>query len=93
MDHTEYFLSNPPCLSVPVSDADKLLGCSDLLCLKLYEKILREVTPDRAKAEAHMAAFDRAAWEEQIRRIFGRAAGEIIAIEDKTKKNSPESNL
>ena len=65
------------------------VGVGTVLCLKLYEKILREVTPDRAKAEAHMAAFDRAAWEAQIRRIFGRAAGEIIAIEDKTKKNSP----
>ena len=37
----EYFLSNPPCLSVPVSDADKLLGCDNLLCLKLYLYLLR----------------------------------------------------
>ncbi len=66
------------------------VGVGTMLCLKMYEKILHEVTPDRAKAEAHMAAFDRAAWEGQIRRIFGRASGEIIAIEDKTKKNSPE---
>ena len=33
MNKTEYFLSNPPCLSVPVSDADKLLGCGNLLCI------------------------------------------------------------
>lgn len=66
------------------------VGVGTILCLKLYEKILRDVTPDRAKAEAHMAAFDRTVWEAQIRRIFGGAANEIIAIEDKTKKNSPQ---
>ncbi len=65
------------------------VGVGTMLCLKMYEKILREITPDRAKAEAHMAAFDRAAWEAQVRRIFGHAAEEIIAIEDRTKKNSP----
>lgn len=36
-----------------------------------------------------MKAFDRAAWEAQVRRIFGKTAGEIIAIEDKTHKNDP----
>lgn len=41
MNQTEYFLSNPPCLSIPVSDADKLLGCSNLLCMKLYLYLLR----------------------------------------------------
>ncbi len=65
------------------------VGVGTMLCMKLYQKILEEVTPDRAKAEAHMAAFDRAAWEAQVRRIFGKAAVEVISIEDKTKKNSP----
>ena len=41
MDQMEFYLSNPPCLAVPVSDADKLLGCKDLLCLKLYLYLLR----------------------------------------------------
>lgn len=66
------------------------VGVGTMLCMKLYGKILREVTPDRAKAEAHMAAFDRVVWEEQVRRIFGKASAEVIAIEEKTKKNSPE---
>ena len=56
--------------------------------LKLYREI-RKITPDRAKAEAHMRAFDRAEWEAQVRRIFGKTANEIIAIEDKTHKNDP----
>ena len=45
--------------------------------------------PDRQRAEAHMRAFDRAEWEAQVRRIFGKTADEIIAIEDKTRKNDP----
>lgn len=64
------------------------VGVGTVLTMKIYRK-LREVVPDRAKAEAHMKAFDRAAWEAQVRRIFGKTAGEIIAIEDKTRKNDP----
>ncbi len=41
MEQTEYYLSSPPCLSIPVSDADSLLGCSNLHCLKLYLYLLR----------------------------------------------------
>ncbi len=36
-----------------------------------------------------MKAFSRADWEAQVRRIFGKTADEIIAIEDKTHKNDP----
>ncbi|MGN0909155.1 MAG: sn-glycerol-1-phosphate dehydrogenase, partial [Succinivibrio sp.] len=64
------------------------VGIGTVLSMKLYRKI-REIKPDRARAEAHMKAFDRAQWEEQIHRIFGKTAGEIIAIEDKTHKNDP----
>ena len=64
------------------------VGVGTLLTMKIYEK-LAEVTPDRARAEAHMRAFDREAWESQVRRIFGRTADQIIAIEDATRKNDP----
>ncbi len=64
------------------------VGVGTVLTLKLYREI-RRIVPDRARAEAHMKAFDRAAWEAQVRRIFGKTAGEIIAIEDKTHKNDP----
>lgn len=64
----EYFLSNPPCLSVPVSDADKLLGCSNLLCLKLYLYLLRSgksVTLQRAAEDLNLSQTDlRAAAKE-----------------------------
>lgn len=61
MDQMEYYLSNPPCLSVPVSDADKLLGCSNLLCMKLYLYLLRagkSVTPERAAEDLNIALAD-----------------------------------
>jgi len=64
------------------------VGIGTVLSLKLYRK-LREVRPDRAKAEAHMRAFDAAAWEAQVRRIFGKTAGEILEIEARTQKNDP----
>ena len=64
------------------------VGVGTALTMKIYEKLVT-VTPDRARAEAHMAAFDRAEWEAQVRRIFGKTADQIIAIEDKTHKNDP----
>lgn len=65
------------------------VGIGTVLSMKLYRKI-REIKPDRAKAEAWMKAYDREAWEAQIKRIFGKTAGEIIGIENKTKKNDAE---
>ncbi len=78
MDHTEYFLSNPPCLSVPVSDADKLLSCSDLLCLKLYLYLLRagkSVTLERASEDLNIAPADlkKAAKELKSMGLMGTA--------------------
>lgn len=67
------------------------VGVGTVLSMKLYRKI-RQIQPDRAKAEAHMKAFSRADWEAQVRRIFGKTADEIIAIEDKTHKNDPASH-
>ena len=36
-----------------------------------------------------MSAFDPAKWEAQVRRIFGKTADQILAIEAKTRKNDP----
>ena len=64
------------------------VGVGTILTLQIYEKI-RGITPDRARAAAHMRAFDRGRWERQVRRIFGRTADQIIKIEDQTHKNDP----
>ena len=66
------------------------VGVGTILAMKIYRKLLADGTrPDRAKAEARMAAFDSGDWEAQVRRIFGKTAGEILAIEARTHKNDP----
>ena len=65
------------------------VGVGTVLTLRLYQWI-RTLRPDRARMETHAAAFDPAAWESQVRRIFGKTADEIVAIENKTHKNDPD---
>jgi len=65
------------------------VGVGTLLTLRIFEK-LKQVVPDEKTARAHMAAFNEAEWEAQVRRIFGKTAGEIIRIENATHKNSAE---
>ena len=67
------------------------VGLGTVLSLKLYEK-LKQVKPDREKALAHMQAFDPEQWEKEVRRIFGKTAGEILGIEARTHKNDPEKH-
>ncbi len=68
------------------------VGVGTVLCMKLYEYI-RSIAPDRERMLAHAAAFDQAAWEDQVRRIFGKAAPEIERIERAQRKNDPERLL
>ena len=66
------------------------VGVGTLLTMRIYQKLLADGTrPDRAKAEAHMAAFDPAAWEARVKRVFGKTAGQILQIEAQTGKNDP----
>lgn len=66
------------------------VGVGTVLCMKLYRKLLTDgARPDRARAEAAMRGFDPAAWEAQVRRIFGKTAGAVLEIEQKTRKNDP----
>ena len=67
------------------------VGLGTVLSLKLYQK-LKQVLPSREKAEEHMRAFDPAAWEKEVHRIFGKTAGEILGIEAKTHKNDPSKH-
>jgi len=64
------------------------VGVGTLITFRIYDKI-REMTPDRAKALASVAAFDNAKWEENVRRVFGVTAPNIIEIERKFGKNDP----
>ena len=53
---------------------------------------LKQVQPDRARAEKHMREFDEAVWAENIRRIFGKTADEILRAERKFRKNDPAAH-
>lgn len=67
------------------------VGVGTVLCMKLYRRI-RQVRPDRARAQAWMQAFRREDWEAQVRRIYGKAAGAIIRTEDACRKNDPDKH-
>ena len=64
------------------------VGVGMLLTLKIMQW-LKTVRPDMARVENAIQAFDRNAWEENIRRVFPKAAEGILAIEPAAKKNDP----
>jgi len=64
------------------------VGVGTLLTLKIYQW-LRQMKPDRARAEKMMREFDTARWEADVRRRFGTSAKTVLAIEEKTHKNDP----
>ncbi|MBQ6646156.1 MAG: sn-glycerol-1-phosphate dehydrogenase [Clostridia bacterium] len=64
------------------------VGVGTVLTMDIYDDIKRLV-PDREKALSHMRAFDPAAWETNIRRIFGKTAPQVLAIEPAAGKNDP----
>ena len=56
-----------------------------VIALGLYDKI-RKVTPDREKALAYAAAFDKEDWNAQLRELLGKGAESMIALEAKEGK-------
>ena len=64
------------------------VGVGTAMNLKIFEK-LRRTAPDKARAEAFMQGFTHEAWVAEMKRVFGETTGEILAIEEKTKKNDP----
>lgn len=64
------------------------VGVGTLLAARLYAWV-RSVSPSRQQAEEHMRRFSQKKWEAQMPALFGSAAGEIIAVEHKLKKNDP----
>ena len=68
------------------------VGVGTYLTLRIYDR-LRKTTPSREQAEASMRAFDPAAWEQNVRRVFGKAAQTLIDSEnDLWHKNDPAAH-
>lgn len=55
------------------------------IALSAYEK-LAKITPNREKALAYVKAFDKTAWEQELRQLLGKAAEPMIALEEKEQK-------
>ena len=64
------------------------VGLGTTLALRVLEQV-KHLAPDRGQAEAALATFDPIAWEANVRRVFGKTADQILAIEAKTHKNDP----
>ena len=56
-----------------------------LIAAGMYEK-LKTLTPDREKALAHAAAFDYDDHQKMLRKLLGKGAESMIALEAKEKK-------
>lgn len=65
------------------------VGVGTLLTLWIYENILTTDAIDVERVRQAMANFSRDKWKEQVQRIFGSIAPEILALEEKAKKNDP----
>ncbi len=68
------------------------VGVGTVLTLRLYE-FIKALTPSREKAEAAIKAFDPAAWEKDIIRVFGKTAPEVLKIEQAAGKNDPVKRM
>ena len=62
-----------------------------VIATALYEKI-KAITPDREKALAYAAAFDKEDWFAQLRQLLGKGAESMIALEAKEGKYDVESH-
>lgn len=65
------------------------VGVGAMLALPVYEWA-KSLRPDMARVEAAIGRFDPAAWEANLRRVFGSAAEALIAQERVQQKNAPE---
>lgn len=65
------------------------VGIGMLLVLKIAEW-LKTVRPDRNRVEKAILAFDREAWENNIRRVFPKSSAGILEIEESARKNDPD---
>ena len=67
------------------------VGVGAVLTMKLYRKF-RHIRPDPEQAKRYWDAMTPEKWEGQIRRIFGKTAPEIIAMEKSIGKNDPKKH-
>ena len=65
------------------------VGIGTMLALSVYREV-RSWKPDMTRVEAAISGFDPAAWEADLRRVFGGAAEPLIVQEAVQHKNDPD---
>jgi len=65
------------------------VGVGTILTMKIYRH-LRQLTPQREMALRHIENFNESLWKEEVNRIFGKTADEVLKIEETAHKNDPE---
>lgn len=78
-------------LGTPTDTHGVQCAIGTLYCAKLYEK-LREMTPDKEKALAYVAAFDVEDWYAQLSEFMGSAGDAMIALDRKEQKYDVEKH-
>lgn len=68
------------------------VGIGAVITLHIFQK-LRQLRPDRARAEQAAAAFDRDLWEARLRSVFQSTAERFIALEDTLHKNDGKNRM
>lgn len=67
------------------------VGVGSLLTLQIWEK-LRKLRPDEGFALEARERFDEDAWQERIRRVFGKTAPAILSLAEKTGRNDKSAH-
>ena len=76
---------------IPVLHGTKV-AVGTVMILKMTE-FLRETRPDFEAARAKAREYDQAAWEAQIKEVYGASASSIIELERESQKNAVKGRL
>lgn len=75
----------------PVFHGTKV-GIGTVQVLRMYERLLN-TSVDFGEARIKAKEFRREPWEEEMKKLYGPAAGEVIDLENKIQKNAPDQVL
>ena len=78
-------------LGTPVAPHGVQCALGTLIAAGLYERLLT-MTPERERALAYAAAFDKNVWNDTLRQFLGKGAESMIALEEKEGKYDPEKH-
>lgn len=75
----------------PTSTHGVQCAVGTLLAARLYERMLT-LSPDAQKGREYVQSFDKEVWFARLREFVGKGARDMIALEQKEQKYSPEKH-